>query len=343
MFSWLPQCCCVEATGSATSFADIGSVSLFGSSRCVSYDPKVQQVTCACDVDGSWDSFCNFVDHSEGLTFRVDMAHKQRRCLKDLDLTLYEGWHFVFGGDACIQGPGTLRLLETLVRVKKLYPNRVHLVLGEKDLDKLCWTCAAQEDLDVRREELAHISRVKLEDVPESDVKKSFEESLVAGGWPWEYLQLTQLCILLGTTLFIYGEIFSDGVSVASVRKSAKHLRATQLRMVPKEDTDSADMGKWLEGLNAWARAQVSIWVLKPTFTKTKAAGAAPLAAEQELPSAATVATAEDAGGGGHAHVELPSAAAVATAEEPLEEALPSVSGSDDCPESPRVAMGGRR
>lgn len=45
--------------------------------------------------------------------------------------------HFVFGGDATDRGPASLRVLSTLVQFKKDYPDRVHLIIGNRDLNKL--------------------------------------------------------------------------------------------------------------------------------------------------------------------------------------------------------------
>ena len=43
-------------------------------------------------------------------------------------LTSKEDWHFVFGGDTCDKGPGSLRCLHALVSLKKRHPDRVHLL-----------------------------------------------------------------------------------------------------------------------------------------------------------------------------------------------------------------------
>ena len=45
--------------------------------------------------------------------------------------------HFVFGGDAVDKGPGDIRLVRALVGLKKRYPDRVHLLVGNRDLNKI--------------------------------------------------------------------------------------------------------------------------------------------------------------------------------------------------------------
>jgi hypothetical protein len=43
----------------------------------------------------------------------------------------------VFGGDAVDKGNGDIRFLRAMLRLKKRYPNRVHLIVGNRDCNKL--------------------------------------------------------------------------------------------------------------------------------------------------------------------------------------------------------------
>ena len=52
-------------------------------------------------------------------------------------LELADNAHFVFGGDAVDQGSGDLAFLEDLMRLKGRYPSRVHIVLGNRDINKM--------------------------------------------------------------------------------------------------------------------------------------------------------------------------------------------------------------
>ena len=66
------------------------------------------------------------------------------------DIELAAGWRFVHGGDACDKGGavgGTVRVVKTLTRLKTRYPDRVHLILGNRDINKMRLTseCAPEE------------------------------------------------------------------------------------------------------------------------------------------------------------------------------------------------------
>lgn len=91
------------------------------------------------DVEGHWEFFCNFVSLSKGVSFRVGDG-RGATTGESLDLDLADGWHFVFGGDSCDKGPGTLRFQEAMVRLKASYPDRVHLLLGNRDVNKMSLT-----------------------------------------------------------------------------------------------------------------------------------------------------------------------------------------------------------
>lgn len=53
------------------------------------------------------------------------------------ELQLQDNCHLVFGGDVCDRGPGDIRVTTDLVKLKDRYPDRVHLILGNRDTNKL--------------------------------------------------------------------------------------------------------------------------------------------------------------------------------------------------------------
>ena len=83
------------------------------------------------DVEGNLDYFFQFVQHSHVLTI-------QYWDTKTLILALQgEESYFVYGGDAVDKGPGDIRLVRALVALKRRYPRRVYLLVGNRDLNKL--------------------------------------------------------------------------------------------------------------------------------------------------------------------------------------------------------------
>ena len=52
-------------------------------------------------------------------------------------MILNENCHFIYGGDVCDRGRGDIRILTDLVNLKEKYPDRVHFILGNRDVNKL--------------------------------------------------------------------------------------------------------------------------------------------------------------------------------------------------------------
>ena len=90
------------------------------------------------DIEGNWEYFVAFVELSEALLF--DNDHPTFAADGACELSLAPGWHFVHGGDAVDKGNavgGSVRVVATLLRLKARYPERVTLLLGNRDLNKL--------------------------------------------------------------------------------------------------------------------------------------------------------------------------------------------------------------
>lgn len=105
-----------------------------------SYIPGTKQITYVSDVEGHWEYFKNFVKLSAGLRFCTSPD-----CQTEV-LELEDDWHFVFGGDSSDKGPGTLRFQEAMVRLKRKYPDRVHLLLGNRDINKMALTSELSQE-----------------------------------------------------------------------------------------------------------------------------------------------------------------------------------------------------
>ena len=96
------------------------------------------------DVEGNFEFFLAFVKASSALTL-VKLESDG-----SADIELAAGWRFVHGGDACDKGGavgGTVRVVKTLTRLKTRYPDRVHLIMGNRDINKMRLTseCAPEE------------------------------------------------------------------------------------------------------------------------------------------------------------------------------------------------------
>jgi hypothetical protein len=104
------------------------------------------------DVEGHWEYFVAFVERSGGLRFVTPGDHRKAKC--GVELELLDGWTFVFGGDTCDKGPGTLRFLQSITDLKERYPTRVFLLFGNRDINKMRWTSELQQSEIDRLEEV---------------------------------------------------------------------------------------------------------------------------------------------------------------------------------------------
>jgi hypothetical protein len=65
------------------------------------------------------------------------MAHSGCQRTGFRRLVLRPDSHFVYGGDTVDKGPGDIRLVRALVSLKRRHPDRVDLLVGNRDLNKL--------------------------------------------------------------------------------------------------------------------------------------------------------------------------------------------------------------
>ena len=77
------------------------------------------------DLEGRWDKLTTFV------------AGNPHVSLVDGALVLAEGVTFVFGGDAIDRGPAGRRIVELLLAARRTYGDRVILLAGNRDINKL--------------------------------------------------------------------------------------------------------------------------------------------------------------------------------------------------------------
>ena len=90
-----------------------------------------QQARCGflTDVEGNYEYFESYVKISKIIEWEDDT--KQSLRLKDDDC------YFVFGGDSQDKGTGDIRFVKAMNALKDRYPNRVFLIIGNRDANKL--------------------------------------------------------------------------------------------------------------------------------------------------------------------------------------------------------------
>ncbi len=218
------------------------------------------------DVEGSLARLRSFVERADGVAF--DDAG---------DIVVDDDTIFVFGGDAVDRGPWSRAVVELLVRAKARAPERVVLLGGNRDINKLRlprelsgalpkkappevhalvadkkpellrWifshTMGAQPAFDFRRDEL------KATGLPSSDddVVASFLEDLKPpSGLHYRFLAGTQLAYRFGSTLFVHGGFADEALGF--VPGGARH-----------DDVDG-----WVLALNAFYREQLTRYADHP-------------------------------------------------------------------------------
>ena len=128
------------------------------------------------DVEGHWEYFLEYVERSKVLDWEEHDSHNKylsstANGIALQRLNLRPNTHFIYGGDSVDKGPGDIRLCRALVGLKKRYPDRVHLLVGNRDLNKLRFSSELSDE-DMCRP-IDHIKR------PFWDRKaKSYEEHL---------------------------------------------------------------------------------------------------------------------------------------------------------------------
>ncbi len=191
------------------------------------------------------------------------------RLTADDRLELNDGYGFVFGGDAIDRGPDGLRVLRALVDAKRRYGNRVQLLAGNRDINKLRlrhelaghpyprapdeargsrptmlkWifqrTMGAAGAFEFRRTELQRGSQ---REVSDEQVVQSVLADVEPGGLLLEYLEHAQLAYRSGRTLFVHGGICGEA-----------------LGHVPGEPP-IGDVDRWVQRLNHFYREHLAAY-----------------------------------------------------------------------------------
>ena len=108
------------------------------------------RVSFVTDVEGDLSFFERVVEGSRVLRARAEKNSRGETKHLRLDFQRqHDGLcpHFVYGGDLFDHGPGDLRLAKSLLEFKERYPEYVHLLAGNRDLNKLRLVCELSEDI----------------------------------------------------------------------------------------------------------------------------------------------------------------------------------------------------
>ena len=79
------------------------------------------------DLEGNYDYWNRYIEISEVLQRLPDGKVALQNPL----------YHFVHGGDVCDRSKGDIRILKELVELKRTYPDNIHFLLGNRDVNKL--------------------------------------------------------------------------------------------------------------------------------------------------------------------------------------------------------------
>ena len=206
------------------------------------------------DLEGRWDKL------------ERSCADNPHVTLQDGALTLAPGVTFVFGGDAVDRGPAGRRILAALLAAKRRYGERVVLLAGNRDINKLRlhrelaghplprapselhadrpgllrWilanTMGARDAFDHRAAEL----RAAGARADDEDVVDSFAADIAPGGLLAEYLSGACLAHRAGRTLFMHGGVTADSLGVIPGREHVE------------------DVDRWIAGLNGFYADQIA-------------------------------------------------------------------------------------
>lgn len=189
------------------------------------------------DVEGRWDKLTSFVEGNPHVR------------LEQGALRLSDGVTFVFGGDAIDRGPHGRRIVSLLLEAKRAYGERVVLLAGNRDVNKLRlvrelgghppprapsaldparegargpllrWilarTMGAPDAFAHRAAELAEEGRAHDDEA----VAESFLDDLAPGGALRAYLAACQLAFRAGPTLFVHGAVTDESLGAVPDRR----------------------------------------------------------------------------------------------------------------------------
>jgi hypothetical protein len=212
------------------------------------------------DVEGRWDKLVDFCAAQDAVRLEGDR------------LVVAPDALFVFGGDAIDRGPASRRIVSTLLAAKEAQPDRVVLLAGNRDINKMrlvrelgghppsrapieivregpvallrfifSQTMGAREAFEQRRAELLLEGRSSSDE----DVVESWLADLAPDGPLTRYLASLCLAHREGDTLFVHGAVTAESFLA-----------------IPGEPR-AADVDAWVARLGAFYADQVGSFVAR--------------------------------------------------------------------------------
>lgn len=209
------------------------------------------------DLEGQWARWIGFV--ARNALVRMDGE----------SLVLADGAIFVFGGDAVDRGPASRRICTMLLDAKRRYEDRVILLAGNRDVNKLRLVRELGSFVPTRAPEFARESRPallrwilastmgaaeafafradELAENGDAHDDAAVVESLVADleprGLASQYLAACQLAYLHGRTLFVHGGLSEQSLGHVPGREPVR------------------DLVRFVDALNAFYRDSIEAFV----------------------------------------------------------------------------------
>jgi hypothetical protein len=214
------------------------------------------------DVEGRWEKLADFSRENPIVSLDQDGA-----------LRPAEGTRLVFGGDAVDRGPSGQRVVRTLTEVKAAFPDRVVLLAGNRDINKMrlvrelaghpppravrefpggtraellkfifARTMGAAQAFEHRRTEL----QIEGRPAGDEDVVTSYLEELAPDGAMTKYLLGLELAHREGETLFVHGAVTAEN-----------------LFTVPRRTEKVAGVDAWVTALNEFYMESLEAFVAR--------------------------------------------------------------------------------
>uniref|UniRef100_A0A7S3YM82 Pirin N-terminal domain-containing protein n=1 Tax=Lotharella globosa TaxID=91324 RepID=A0A7S3YM82_9EUKA len=232
------------------------------------------------DVEGNIRYWNRFISRSRVL--RRDPVSKE--------LELVDGTELVYGGDTVDRGPGDMRVQRELINLKEKYPDRVHFILGNRDINKLRYICELHPDFlrqneipgvywrrdlpdsprdmagrlkwmlqntmgcpntyEFRRQEIAETTGKDFMEVTDEEIVKSFTDSIEREGTLWRYLSYGHLAFRMNDILFVHGGVCD--LSLGYVPDKNKEIHGDVA-----EGLGSRTVSQWVHDLEAFKQAEM--------------------------------------------------------------------------------------